>query len=157
MDNYKIEDLLFEELILFDLEAKNYEEVINKNGKYAEKKGFVEHGFAEAVIKREKLYPTALPTEVLKVAIPHPMERNTIKKSAIIIAKLKEPVNFTLMGSDTDQVPVDIVFTLAVDGGEHQLTILQELVGLFSEPKSMQKIAQANNPKEMIQTLKELL
>ena len=35
----------------------------------AYRKGYVKEGFADAVIKREKLYPTALPTEVLKVAI----------------------------------------------------------------------------------------
>lgn len=157
MDNYKIEDLLFEELITLDLEAKDYEEVIHKIGKDAMEKGYVEKGFADAVIHREKLYPTALPTEILKVAIPHPMERDTIKKSAIIVTKLKNPVNFTLMGSDTDQVPVDIVFTLAVDGGEHQLEILQKLVSMFSEPESMKKIAKANTPVDIIKTLKSLL
>ena len=85
------------------------------------------------------------------------MERDTIKKSAIIVTKLKNPVNFTLMGSDTDQVPVDIVFTLAVDGGEHQLEILQKLVSMFSEPESMKKIAKANTPVDIIKTLKSLL
>lgn len=30
MDNYKITNLLFEELITFDLEANTYEEVIKK-------------------------------------------------------------------------------------------------------------------------------
>lgn len=157
MDNYKIEDLLFEELITLDLEAKDYEEVIHKIGKDAMKKGYVEEGFADAVIHREKLYPTALPTEILKVAIPHPMERDTIKKSAIIVTKLKNPVNFTLMGSDSDQVPVDIVFTLAVDGGEHQLEILQKLVGMFSEPESMKKIDEAKTPADIKNTLKSLL
>ncbi len=157
MDNYRIEDLLFEDLITFDLEADNYEEVIKKIGKDALDKGYVDEGFADAVIHREKLYPTALPTEILKVAIPHPMERDTIIKSAIIVTKLKKPVNFTLMGSDTDQVPVDIVFTLAVDGGEHQLTILQKLVGMFSEPESMKKIAEASTPAKVIHTLKNLL
>ena len=80
------------------------------------------------------------PTEVLKVAIPHPMERDTVKKSAIIITKLKTPVDFTLMGSDNETVPVNIIFTLAVNGAEHQLTILQKLVGMFSEKESMERI-----------------
>lgn len=157
MDSYKIEDLLFEDLITFDLEATDYEEVIKKIGKDASQKGYVEEGFSDAVIQREKLYPTALPTEILKVAIPHPMERNTIKKSAIIVTKLKEPVNFTLMGSDSEQVPVNIVFTLAVDGGENQLTILQKLVGMFSDSESMKQIDAASTPTEVITTLKKLL
>lgn len=157
MNNYNIEDLLFEDLIKFDLEAENYEDAIKKISENACKKGYVDEGFADAVIKREKLYPTALPTEVLKVAIPHPMERDSIKKSAIIVTKLKKPVNFILMGSDKDTVPVNIIFTLAVNGAEHQLTILQKLVGMFSEKESMLKIKESNTPKEMISTLIALL
>lgn len=157
MSDYKIEDLLFEDLISFDLEAKTYEEVIEKIGLDAYEKGYVKKDFADAVIKREKLYPTALPTEVLKVAIPHPMERDSVLKSAIIVTKLKKPVNFMLMGSDDELIPVDIVFTLAINGTEHQLTILQKLVGLFSIPESMSKINKATTSQEMFKTLIRLL
>lgn len=157
MNDYKIEDLLFEDLIGFNLEAENYEEVIQKIGQDAYQKGYVKEDFSDAVIKREKLYPTALPTEVLKVAIPHPMERDSVLKSAIIVTKLKKPVNFVLMGSDNELVPVNIVFTLAINGTKNQLTILQKLVGLFSVPESMAQIDKASSSKEMITTLKSLL
>lgn len=157
MSDYNIKDLLFEELIGLDLEADSFEDAIRKIGDDAYKKGYVKEGFADAVIKREKLYPTALPTEVLKVAIPHPIERDTVERSAIIITKLKEPVDFILMGSDNDIVPVNIIFTLAVNGAEHQLTILQKLVGMFSEKESMMKIKESKTPKEIINTMVELL
>ena len=157
MSDYNIKDLLFEELIGLDLEADSFEDAIRKIGDDAYKKGYVKEGFADAVIKREKLYPTALPTEVLKVAIPHPIERDTVERSAIIITKLKEPVDFILMGSDNDIVPDNIIFTLAVNGAEHQLTILQKLVGMFSEKESMMKIKESKTPKEIINTMVELL
>ena len=112
MSDYKIEDLLFEDLIGFNLEAENYEEVIRKIGQDAYQKGYVKKEFSDAVIAREKLYPTALPTEILKVAIPHPMERDSVLKSAIIVTKLKKPINFVLMGSDDELVPVNIVLHL---------------------------------------------
>ena len=153
MEKYNIRDLLFEELIELTLEAEDFEDAIKKIGEDAYRKGYVKEGFADAVIKREKLYPTALPTEVLKVAIPHPMERDTVKKSAIIITKLKTPVDFTLMGSDNETVPVNIIFTLA----EHQLTILQKLVGMFSEKESMERIKASTTPKEIMNSLIELL
>lgn len=157
MEDYKIEDLLFEDLIELELEAEDFEDAIRQIGEDACRKGYVKEDFANAVIQREKLYPTALPTEVLKVAIPHPIERDTVKKSAIIVTKLKHPVDFILMGSDNDKVPVNIIFTLAVNGGEHQLTILQKLVGMFSEKESMQRIKASSTPKEIITTLMELL
>ncbi len=157
MDNYKITNLLFEELITFDLEANTYEEVIKKIGNDAHKKGYVKSGFANAVLKREKLYPTALPTNVLKVAIPHPIERDTVEKSAIIVTKLKHPVDFVLMGSENELVPVEIVFTLAVNGGQHQLHILQDLVSMFSDEGAMEKIKSANSAPQMMHTLIDLL
>lgn len=157
MNDYKIEDLLFEDLITIDVEADNYEDAILKIGADACKKGYVKEGFADAVIQREKLYPTALPTDVLKVAIPHPMERDTVITSAIIVTKFKHPVDFILMGSDNDTVAVNIMFTLAVNGAEHQLTILQKLVGMFSDSDSMQKIKDAATSRDMIHTLVELL
>lgn len=157
MSDYKIEDLLFEDLIGFNLEAKNYEEVIKKIGQDAYQKGYVKKEFSDAVIAREKLYPTALPTEILKVAIPHPIERDTVLKSAIIVTKLKKPINFVLMGSDDELVPVNIVFTLAINGTENQLTILQKLISLFSVPESMTKINKATSSTEMITILKNLL
>ena len=67
MEKYNIRDLLFEELIELTLEAEDFEDAIKKIGEDAYRKGYVKEGFADAVIKREKLYPTALPTEVLKV------------------------------------------------------------------------------------------
>ena len=157
MDAYKIEDLLFEELITFDLEAEDYKDAIRKVGELTTKLGYTTEKFAEDVIAREVLYPTALPTEVLKVAIPHPMVRDSIIKSGIVITKLKKPVDFILMGSDEDIVPVDIMFTLAVGGEKDQLTILQKLVGMFCEADAMQKIKDATTPEATIKTLVELL
>ena len=157
MEKYNIKDLLFEDLIQMELEAEDFEDAIRKIGEDAYQKGYVKKGFAEAVIKREKLYPTALPTEVMKVAIPHPIERDTVEKSAIIVTKLKNPVDFILMGSDNETVPVNITFTLAVNGAEHKLTILQKLVGMFSEKESMEKIKASSTPKEIITALIELL
>lgn len=94
---------------------------------------------------------------MLKIAIPHPIERDTVKKSAIIVTKLKHPVDFVLMGSENELVPVDIVFTLAINGGQHQLHILQDLVSMFSDEGSMKEIKSANSAHDMMQTLIKLL
>lgn len=158
MNEYKIEDLLFEELILLDQEAENCEELITQIGEIAFEKGYVEKDFAKAVIEREKIYPTGLPTNKVKVAIPHAIERNNIKKSAIIISKLKKAVPFKEMGSSEDNyIPVDIVFLLAVNGSKDQLVILQKLIGMFSDDEAMVKLKEMKTEKETIHILKELL
>ena len=55
MEKYNIRDLLFEELIELTLEAEDFEDAIKKIGEDAYRKGYVKEGFADAVIKREKL------------------------------------------------------------------------------------------------------
>lgn len=155
MKEYRIDDLLFEEMILLDLEANNYEELIIKISDIAYEKGFVEENFSKGVIDREKIYPTGLPTNILKVAIPHAMERDNVKKSSIIVVKLDKPVQFKEMGSlEENYIPVDIVFLLAVSGSKDQLTILQELIGMFSDDKSMLRLKEATTQVDMMNALK---
>lgn len=158
MVKFKIEDLLYEDLILIDMEADNYEDLIKKIGDIACAKGFVEKDFYKGVIERENVYPTALPTNILKVAIPHAMERNHVVTSSIIVAKLKNPVLFKEMGSNEGTlIPVDIVFMLAVNGSKDQLSILQDLIGMFSDNDSMSQLKNANTAEEVLFTLKKLL
>lgn len=155
---YAIEDLLSEDMIFVDLEATNSDELIRLMGERAMEKGIVSEGFAKAVIEREREYPTALPTTILKVAIPHPMDQSTVNKSAIIISKLKTPVPFREMGSFENKiVMVDTVFMLALNGSKDQLKILQELVSIFSEDDKMQKIKDALTPKDICISLKQIL
>lgn len=158
MNNFKLEDLLFEELILTDMEAVSYEDLIKQIGDIAYEKGYVEKDFYKGVIEREKLYPTGLPTNILKVAIPHAMERDHVIRSSIIVSKLKKPVPFREMGSISDNMlPVDLVFLLAVNGTKDQLGILQDLVGMFSDTDAMTMLDEAKTPKEMMIALNKIL
>ena len=154
---FSIQDLLHEDAVIVNLEASDYEEVIKKLKDVAFENGYVERGYANAVIERERLYPTALPTEPFKVAIPHPMEQNTVKKSTIVIAKLANSVNFVEMGTEDVPCPVDMVFALAVCGTEDQLTILQDLIGLFSNQEAMLKLQSANTPADIVAAITELI
>ena len=137
MEGFKIQDLLTEELVFLDVEADSDEGLIRTLAAEAERLGYVKAGWADAVIRRERIYPTGLPTEVMKVAVPHAMERDQVNTPVIIVATLKRPVNFKEMGDGEQDVPVDVVFMLAVCGDKAQLTILQSVVGMFSDAGAM--------------------
>ena len=154
---FQIQDLLHEENICTDFSAASKEEAINKIEDIAYANGYVRRGYAKDVISREQLYPTALPTTVLNVAIPHPIEQTTINKSTFIIMKLNKPVDFIQMGSDDIIIPVKMIFALAISGSKHQLTILQNLISLFSNQEAMERISAANTPHEIASTITELL
>lgn len=155
MDEFKIEDLLDEELVFTELEAEDWVDVLRKLSAAAMEKGYVKESYFNAVLEREQLYPTALPTPVLKVAVPHAMERVHVVKPVIVVATLKTPVSFKEMGDGVNDVPVDIVFMLAVNGDKDQLTILQKIVGMFSDSSAMQSLKDACGRVELARAVKE--
>lgn len=157
MDAFKIDDLLNEDLIFMDLEAEDSEGLLRRLAARAMEKGYVKEGYADAVLERERLYPTALPTEVLKVAVPHAMDRGLVNSPVIVVATLKTPVPFKEMGEGVRDVMVDVVFMLAVCGSKDQLTILQKIVGMFSDREAMSAVKAARDSAELIRVLKEHL
>ena len=154
MDALKIDDLIDEELVFLDEEADDAETLLRTLAGRALEKGYVKEGYAEAVLERERLYPTALPTEVLKVAVPHAMERDLVVRPVIVVATLKHPVNFKEMGEGVKDVPVDVVFLLAVCGSKDQLTILQKIVGMFSDASAMTDVKNAASRQDLITAIK---
>lgn len=152
-----IDQLLHKDMVFLNLEAATKEELLEKLATRAFEKGYVRDTFLNAVLERESLYPTALPTPVLKVAVPHATDRSHVIKPVIILAKLKYPVLFKEMGEGINDVPVDVVFMLAVNGPKEQLTILQKVVGLFSNPAAMQAVKDASTEQELIDAVKSNL
>ena len=51
-------------------------------------------------------------------------------------------------------VPVDVVFLLAVCGPKDQLTILQKIIGLFSDREAMNDLKAAGSREKLIGALK---
>ena len=58
------------EIVVIDGEAKTWEEAIHLTAGALLEKGYVKDTFEENCIKREKVFPTGLNTE-LPIAIPH--------------------------------------------------------------------------------------
>lgn len=154
MDGLKIDNLLNPDLVFMDVEAEDAESLLRRMAEEARVRGFVKEGYADAVLERERLYPTALPTEILKVAVPHSMDRDQVITPVIVVATLKHPVNFKEMGEGVRDVPVDVVFLLAVCGPKDQLTILQKIIGLFSDREAMNDLKAAGSREKLIGALK---
>lgn len=101
------------------------------NGKPSLRKNFVKESFIDAIIEREKTFPTGLPTSSnISVAIPH-TDSVHVNKKAISLAILKDAVEFGIMGEQEAKTPVKIVFLLAIDKQDSHLKILQKLISIF--------------------------
>src|SRR5690606_19615817 len=75
--------------------------------------GYVKDSFKAALLAREERFPTGLPTQGLRVAIPH-TDVEHVNSSFISIARLASPIAFHEMGANARTVDVDLVFMLAI-------------------------------------------
>jgi PTS system galactitol-specific IIA component len=120
------------DLVMVGLEAKDKEEVVRTLANLLLEKGYVKESYADAVLAREKLFPTGLPTQDVHVAIPHTDVEHCIKP-AIAIAVLKQPVEFFEMATLDKVVHPEIVFLLSIVRPKDQVEWLQRLVTLFQQ------------------------
>lgn len=124
--------LLKRELIRVGVEARDAEEALKTVAQ-----GFVDQGYAlpsfpQAVADREVLYATGLPAAGMDVAIPH-ADRVHVRKEALGIATVREPVAFKMMGSPTTVLHPKILFMLAVSEPHAQIDALQQLMALLRD------------------------
>ncbi|MDR0620421.1 MAG: PTS sugar transporter subunit IIA [Deltaproteobacteria bacterium] len=152
-----IDRFLDEGLVFCDLKAADQTELLTLMCAEAQRRGLVMEGYLEAVLDREKQYPTGLETKVIKVAVPHAMDKSKVIRPAIVVAKLNSPVNFKEMGEGLVDVPAEMVFLLAMTGPKDQLTALQKLVGLFTKDAALIALKEAATPTAIVQAIKDHL
>lgn len=141
-------NLLNEELIFVDMEAVDEQDAIKELANFLYKQGFVKESYIQAILDREKVFPTGLPTEGVGVAIPH-TDSIHVKKGAIALGVLKESVFFHTMGMPDETVKVDIIFMMAIEKPEAQLEILQKLMSIFQQKELLDKIKKSEKPSDI--------
>lgn len=148
-----IADLIDERLMLFDIDASSKEDLIRQMAQRAEEAGYVVPGYADDVIERELSYPTALPTPVMKVAVPHAMVQDHVLKSTIVAARLAHPVTFKEMGDGINDVEVEMAFMLVAKGDKHHLKVLQKLIMMIADSQQLEVIKGISEPAAMASEL----
>ena len=106
---------LNDNLVFHNLKASDNIEVLQLMGDAMIQEGYGEEGFTEAILKREKDYPTGLDVNGIGVAIPH-TDAEHVKKEGISIAVLNPPIEFDAMGEEDCRIPVKIVLMFTVAG-----------------------------------------
>jgi PTS system galactitol-specific IIA component len=133
------------DLVQTHLEAEDSEAVIRTLGSLLHTRGYVHDSFVDAVIAREKVFATGLPTPEIQVAIPH-ADVEHVKRSAIAVGILANPVTFGEMGSEDGTVDVQIACCLAVKESESLVSLLQNLVGIFQDPDFLRQLLTQDSP-----------
>ena len=145
-----------ENLIYRDLEFDSSKGVLEFLADSLYKEGFIKEGFKEAIIKREEEYPTAIPAEGPKIAIPH-ADHKLVKKAAIAIGILKNSIDFHSMEEPENIIPVKIVIMLALDEPHGHIEMLQKIVTLIKNQKAKQAILKASSKEKIYEILEPIL
>ena len=141
-------NLIHEELIQIGLKVQNKVEIISLLSDRLFKFGYVSDSFCEAVLSREKIFPTGLPFPI-GVAIPH-TDAIHVNKSAIAFGVLIDPVRFGEMGSENKEVDVKIVCVLAIEKPELIISVLRTLIKNFQNISFLNEILNAPTPKLLL-------
>ena len=109
--------------------------------------GAVTEEYADAVIAREREFPTGLPTQPIGVALPH-ADRG-VQRPAIALMTLQEPVLFYEMGTGERQIPVTLVIMLALPSGDAHVQAIGALAEIIQQPGFVKEVINAQTPDQL--------
>ena len=108
------------------LSGDNDKEVIKQMASALEEEGYVKDTFADAIVKRESVYPTGLPVGQIN--------------AAICLGILDKPVTFNVMGMEGETTEVSLLFMLSIKHKEDQMGMLQKLITLCQDQDTLKEI-----------------
>jgi galactitol PTS system EIIA component len=146
--------MIREKLVLINIEAKTNLQAIELVANHLNKEGYVTDDYKEAVINREKVYPTGLQTLSEGIAIPHADPQYVINE-AIAIATLATPVPFKRMELPESDLDVEIIFMLAINNPMKQVKTLQELTKIIQDKDILERLRKAKDSTNLMASLKE--
>lgn len=144
--------MIQKDLIFASVNAATKEEIISLLADKLLKMGKVKDTYKDAVLAREKSYPTGLSLGKYCIAMPHTFAEHVIEPT-IAVAKLGNPVTFLEMASTDSELPVSLVLMMAISNPQEQLTLLRKILCLFSEEEVIDTLMQSKTAEEMYKTL----
>lgn len=140
--------IIYRELILKDIDAKDSEDAIRQVGQAFLKNGFVKDTYIDAVIAREKVFATGLQLENAGVAMPH-TDAIHVNKPGVTVAKLKHPVVFDHMAEPGHKVEVEMMFMMAVSKPEDQMELIVKVMNVFQNNEAIEAFKNATTEDEI--------
>ncbi len=149
----KLIELIDEKLVLTEIEVQDSYEAIEILGNVLFKEGYVKDTFVNAVIEREKDYPTGIQGIGLNIAIPH-TDNSHVLNPGIAVGVLKENVSFKKMDDPDEEIDTKIIFLLAIKTPEFHLEALRGIMDMIQKVELMEAICSCKNSKEIINIIK---
>jgi len=149
-------ELLEPTAIVLHYPARDAEDVIHELSKRLLAAGYVKDSFADAALKREAELPTGLTLAGdIHAAIPHTDIEHVIRP-AVALATLTKPVTFYNMINPDEEIPVRLVFLLALEQPKSQVAMLQEVAQVLQNPRLIAQLMAADSVPVVQQALSQV-
>lgn len=148
----KIEDILKTECILGNIDAPSKEIALEMMADRLTSLGYVKESFKEAILDREANYPSGLPMEELKIAIPH-TDADHVNQSVICFARLKENVEFSVMGAPEEKISVRLISMFALKEKKKIGDLLETLITTYQDNDVLKALVDAKDEEEIYSIL----
>lgn len=154
--DYDVNTMFDQNLMLFDQNYTDSTDFLSQAADFLYEKGYVRASYKEAIIKREGLYPTGLPTEAVSVAIPHTDIEHALKP-CILVAKPANSVPFKQMADGIKNVYAQLIFLVVVTDPKKEVEVLKRLMDCFLCKEKLVELVSVKTPEKMIDTISRLL
>lgn len=136
------------ENIYLDVDGDTFEEVLKNVNESLIKRGKVKESFYNAVLEREKIFPTGLEFPGYNIAIPH-TDSVHVNTNSIVVVKPKNAVVFRDMGTNSKDLEVKVLLLLLISKNEDQVTVLSGIIKQFADSECYQSILESTSEEEI--------
>ena len=150
--------MIFDKRIaIFNGHAENCEDALRILSEKFVEAGVVEDNFLEGLLKREAVFPTGLLLDDrdFGVAIPH-TDPEYVKSTQLGFMTLDEPVTFKFMADPETEVPVKIIFMMAIKEAHGQVEMLSKLMEIFADSSMVDRFRAVDNIDDFLAIVSEL-
>ena len=140
----RIEDILKKECIISNIDVTSKESALEIMAEKLHSLGYVKESFVQAIQDREANYPSGLPMEDLKIAIPH-TDADHVNESVICFARLANDVEFSVMGAPEEKIPVRLISMFALKEKKKIGDLLETLITTYQDNNVLKALLEADN------------
>nr|WP_240310299.1 PTS sugar transporter subunit IIA [Listeria goaensis] len=115
---------------------------------------FVERSFFRAIVEREKVFPTGLEMNDIRIAIPH-TDVCHVKKPFVFVSKLEHAIPFVQMGTTDKVIDVQMIFILGIREPQNQVPLLAKIMEKFGEENFSKRLQNLHDKQDMVAFLKK--
>ncbi|MGI6229868.1 MAG: PTS sugar transporter subunit IIA [Tractidigestivibacter sp.] len=143
-------DLTFNSSLVIRIEDEGLtcEDVERRIASVLTEQGYAKDSYAQAIVDREKNFPTALDMGGYNVAIPH-CDVENVNKAAFCMAVLAHPVAWHKMDEPDETCPVSVVVMLALTEAHAHLEMLQKVIAFVQDQELVGKVVASKSADEI--------